>query len=49
MQSKIKYKLPIKAINYAYFKLEEKATRCAQKNKNSSINVIGDKFIMSIR
>ena len=37
----------MKAINYACFKLDERATRSV-KNKNF-INVIGDKFTMSIR
>ena len=31
----------MKAINYAYFRLEEKATRSIKKNKNNVINVIG--------
>ena len=39
----------MKAINYACFKLEEKATRSVEKNKNNFINIIGDKFAMSIR
>ena len=37
------------AINYACFKLEEKITRCVKKNKRDFINIIGDKFAMSIR
>ena len=37
----------MKAINYACFKLEEKATRSVKKKKNNFINVIGDKFAMS--
>ena len=36
-------------INYASFKLEEKATRTVKKNKKNFLNVIGDKFVMSIR
>ena len=39
----------MKAINYASFKLEEKATTSVKKKKNNLINVIGDKFAMSIR
>ena len=39
----------MKAINYAYFKLEEEATRSAKKNKTNFINVIGDEFATSIR
>ena len=39
----------MKAISYACFKLEEKTPRNAKKNKNNFINVIGDKFAMSIR
>ena len=42
-------KLCLKAINYGCFKLEEKATRGVEKNKNNFINVIGDKFVISIR
>ena len=38
IQNKIKNKLRIKAINYAYFKLEERATRGVKKNKNKFIN-----------
>ena len=37
----------MKAINYACFKLEEKATKSIQKDKNNFINVIKDKFVMS--
>ena len=36
----------MKAVNYACFKLEEKATRSV---KNNFINVIGGKFALSIR
>ena len=39
----------MKAINYACFKLEEKITRDVKKNDNNFINIIGDKFAMSIR
>ena len=39
----------MKEIYYACFKLEEKTTRSVKKNKNNFINVIGDKFAMSIR
>ena len=39
----------MKATNYACFKLEGKTTRKAEKNKNNFINVIGDKFTMSMR
>ena len=39
----------MKAINYAYFKFEEKANRSVKKKKNNFISVIGDKFAMSIR
>ena len=49
IQNKIKNKLRMKAINYACFKLEEKATRSVKKKKNNFINVIGDKFATSIR
>ena len=48
IQNKIKNKLHMKAINYAFFKLGEKATRSVKKNKNNFINIIGDKFPMSI-
>ena len=46
---KLNNKLCMKAINYACFKLEEKATRSGEKNKNNFINVIGDKNSLSIR
>ena len=39
----------MKAINYACFKLEEKATRSIKKKEKNFIDVIGDKFAMSIR
>ena len=39
----------MKGINYACFKLEEKATRNVKKKKNNFINAIRDKFAMSIR
>ena len=39
----------MKAVNYACFELEEKATRSVKKKKNNFINVIRDKFAMSIR
>ena len=39
----------MKAINYVYFKLEEKASRSIKTNKNNFKTVIRDKFIMSIR
>ena len=39
----------MKIINYACFKLVEKATRSVKKKKNNFINVMGDKFAMSIR
>ena len=39
----------MKAINYACFKLEEKITRSAKQNKSNFINIMGDKFAMSIR
>ena len=39
----------MKAINYACFKLEEKATGKVNKNKNNFRNVLGDQFVMSIR
>ena len=45
----MKNKLCIEAINYACFKLEEKITRSVKKNKSNFINIIGDKFAMSIR
>ena len=45
----IQNKLCLKAINYGCFKLEEKATGSVKNNKNNFINVIGDKFTMSIR
>ena len=38
----------MKAINYACFRLEEKATRSVKEKKNNFINVVGDKFAMSI-
>ena len=34
----------MKAVNYPYFKLEEKVTRKAKKNKKYFISIIGDKF-----
>ena len=46
---KTKNKLCMKAINYAYSKLEEKATRSVKNDKNNFINLIGYKFNMSIR
>ena len=49
IQKKIKHKLCMKPINYACFKLEEKITRSVKKNKSNFINIIGDKFAMSIR
>ena len=40
----------MKAINYTCSKLEEKPARSVKKkNKNNFINVIGDKFVMSVR
>ena len=39
----------MKAINYAYFKLEKKTTRSVKKNKNNFIKVIGDKLAVGIR
>ena len=39
----------MKAIYYACFKLEEKATRSVEKKKNNFISVIEDKFAMNIR
>ena len=39
----------MKAINYARFKLEGKATGSVKKKKNNFINVIEEKFTMSIR
>ena len=39
----------MKAINHAYFKLEEKTFKSVKKNKNSFINAIGDKFALSNR
>ena len=38
----------MKAIKYAYFKLEEKATRSVNKNEYSFVNIIRDKFAMTI-
>ena len=49
IQNKIKNKFCMKAINYAFFKLEEEITRSVKKNKINFINIIGDKFAMSIR
>ena len=49
IRSKIKNKVWVKAINYACFKLEEKIIKRFKKNKSSFINIIGDKFTMSIR
>ena len=34
----------MKVINYAYFKLDEKATRSVKENKNNFINNVRDKF-----
>ena len=39
-QNKIKNKLGMRAVNYACFKLEEKATRSVKKNKNNFITII---------
>ena len=39
----------MKAINYACFKLKEKITKSVKKNKTNFINIIGDKFGMSVR
>ena len=39
----------MKTINYPCFKLEEKPLEALSKNNNNFINVIGDKFAMSIR
>ena len=36
-------------INYACFKLEEKISRSVKKKKSDFINIIGDKFAISIR
>ena len=47
-QNKIKNKLCVEVINYACFKMAEKASRSVKKNRNC-INVLGDKFPMSIR
>ena len=49
IQNKIKNKLCMKAINYASFKLEEKINRSVKQNKSNFINIMGDKFAMSIR
>ena len=49
IQNKIINKLCMKAINYACFELEEKITRCVKKNKSNFINIIEDKFAVSIR
>ena len=38
----------MKAINYTCFKLEEKTTKSVKKNKNF-INIIGNKFAISIK
>ena len=47
--NKIKNKLCVKTINYAFFKLEEKPTINVQKNKRDFIKTKGDKFAMIIR
>ena len=39
----------MEAINYSCIKVEEKATRNVKKNENKFINVVVDKFAMSIR
>ena len=39
----------MKAINYACFKLKEKATKNIKKNKSNFIHIKGDKFGMSVR
>ena len=39
----------MKAISYKCFKLSEKNTKNVKKNKNNFINIIGDKFAISIR
>ena len=38
----------MKAINYACFKLEKKATKSVKKKKNNFNNVIGDNFATSM-
>ena len=39
----------MKPIHSASFKLEENVTRNVKKNKSNFINIVGDKFAMSIR
>ena len=39
----------MKAINYACFELEEEVTQGVKNSKRNFINVIGDKFTMSIK
>ena len=39
----------MKVINYGCFKLQEKSIWSVKKNKRNFINVIRDKFAMSIR
>ena len=48
-KTKSKNKLCMKAINYACFKLKEKATKNIKKNKSNFIHIKGDKFGMSVR
>ena len=45
IRNKVKNKLRMKAKNYAYFKLEEKATKSVKKNKNN----FSHEFAMSTR
>ena len=38
----------MKAIDYTYFELDEKATRSVKKNKNNFVSVIGEIFPISV-
>ena len=39
----------MKAIYYACFKLEEKTTKSVEKKRNNFINIVRDKFAISIK
>ena len=38
----------MKAIDYAFFELDEKATRSVKKNKNNFVSVVGETFPVSV-
>ena len=48
IKNNIKKKIPHESKNDVCFKLEEKSTGNVRKNKNSFIEIMGDKFAMSV-